>query len=98
MKDIDNLLDTIRQKAKEHKETVCIGRSHGVHAEPMTFGVKLCGWLDLFERNKRNFEKAMNEAAEMILAYAHENDVVLLKASHGIALERIVPIIVKEEK
>lgn len=43
-------------------------------------------------------EKAMNEAAEMILAYAHENDVVLLKASHGIALERIVPIIVKEEK
>lgn len=62
LKDIDNLLDTIRQKAKEHKETVCIGRSHGVHAEPMTFGVKLCGWLDLFERNKRNFEKAMNEA------------------------------------
>ena len=39
-------------------------------------------------------EKAMNEAAEMILAHAHENDVVLLKASHGIALERIVPIIV----
>lgn len=62
LKDIDNLLNTIRQKAKEHKETVCIGRSHGVHAEPMTFGVKLCGWLDLFERNKRNFEKAMNEA------------------------------------
>lgn len=62
LKDIDNLLDTIRQKAKEHKETVCIGRSHGVHAEPMTFGVKLCGWLDLFERNKRNFEKAMYEA------------------------------------
>ena len=43
-------------------------------------------------------EKAMNEAAEMILAHSHENDVVLLKASHGIALERIVPIIVKEEK
>lgn len=41
-------------------------------------------------------EKAMNEAAKMILDYAHENDVVLLKASHGIALERIVPIIVKD--
>lgn len=41
-------------------------------------------------------EKAMNEAAKMILGYAHENDVVLLKASHGIALERIVPIIVKD--
>ena len=62
LKDIDNLLNTIREKAKEHKTTVCIGRSHGVHAEPMTFGVKLCGWIDLFERNKRNFEKALTEA------------------------------------
>lgn len=60
--DIDNLLQTIKEKAKEHKNTVCIGRSHGVHAEPMTFGVKLCGWIDLFERNKRNFEKALEEA------------------------------------
>ena len=62
LKDIDNLINTIREKAKEHKTTVCIGRSHGVHAEPMTFGVKLCGWIDLFERNKRNFEKALEEA------------------------------------
>ena len=62
LKDIDNLVNTIREKAKEHKTTVCIGRSHGVHAEPMTFGVKLCGWIDLFERNKRNFEKALEEA------------------------------------
>lgn len=60
--DIDNLLQTLKEKAKEHKNTVCIGRSHGVHAEPMTFGVKLCGWIDLFERNKRNFEKALEEA------------------------------------
>ncbi|MBQ9246157.1 adenylosuccinate lyase [bacterium] len=62
MKDIDNLLETLKEKAKEHKNTICIGRSHGVHAEPMTFGVKLCGWIDLFERNQRNFEKALNEA------------------------------------
>ena len=63
LQDIDELLNVIKNKAKEHKETVCIGRSHGVHAEPMTFGVKLCGWLDLFERNKRNFEKALSEAS-----------------------------------
>ena len=62
LNDIDELIKTIKEKAKEHKETVCIGRSHGVHAEPMTFGVKLCGWIDLFERNKRNFENALNEA------------------------------------
>ena len=63
LEDIDNLLATLKQKAKEHKSTICIGRSHGVHAEPMTFAVKVCGWIDLFERNKRNFEKALDEAA-----------------------------------
>ncbi|MBQ3641582.1 adenylosuccinate lyase [bacterium] len=63
LKDIDEIISVIRDKAKEHKQTVCIGRSHGVHAEPMTFGVKLCGWIDLFERNKRNFEKALEEAS-----------------------------------
>ncbi len=62
LRDIDNLINTIKEKAKEHKNTVCIGRSHGVHAEPMTFSVKLCGWIDLFERNKRNFEKALEES------------------------------------
>lgn len=63
LNDIDKIIETIREKAKEHKETICIGRSHGIHAEPMTFGVKLCGWIDLFERNRRNFEKALKEAS-----------------------------------
>ena len=62
LKDLDILLETLKEKAKEHKKTICIGRSHGIHAEPMTFGVKLCGWIDLIERNKRNFEKALDEA------------------------------------
>lgn len=62
LNDLDKLINTLKNKAKEHKNTVCIGRSHGVHAEPMTFGVKICGWIDLFERNKRNFEKALFEA------------------------------------
>lgn len=57
-KDLEKLIETIRNKAKEHKNTICIGRSHGIHAEPMTFGVKLCNWIDLFERNLKNFEKA----------------------------------------
>lgn len=62
LNDLDSLIETVREKAIEHRNTICIGRSHGVHAEPMTFGVKLCGWIDLFERNKRNFEKALEEA------------------------------------
>ena len=55
------ILETIKNKAIEHKQTICIGRSHGVHAEPMTFGVKLCNWIDLFERNLRTFEHACEE-------------------------------------
>ncbi|RUR73959.1 adenylosuccinate lyase [Chlorogloeopsis fritschii PCC 9212] len=42
---LQDLIDAIRQKAKEHRYTVMIGRSHGIHAEPITFGFKLAGWL-----------------------------------------------------
>ena len=41
--DLDRVLDVLKRRAYEHKETVCIGRSHGIHAEPTTFGVKLAG-------------------------------------------------------
>ena len=59
LKDLDNVIETIKNKAVEHRDTVCIGRSHGVHAEPMTFGVKLCSWLDNFQRAKKRFEIAL---------------------------------------
>lgn len=62
-KDLEKVIETIRNKAKEHKDTVCIGRSHGIHAEPMTFGVKLCNWLDIFERAKKRFDTAKEEIA-----------------------------------
>jgi adenylosuccinate lyase len=42
---LEDLIGAIRQKAREHKQTVMIGRSHGIHAEPITFGFKLAGWL-----------------------------------------------------
>ena len=57
-------IETIRNKAVEHKNTVCIGRSHGIHAEPMTFGVKLLSWLDHFERVKKRFDIAKEEIAQ----------------------------------
>lgn len=62
-KDLNKVIETIKAKAKEHKETICIGRSHGIHAEPMTFGVKLCSWLDVFERAKKRFLLAKEEIA-----------------------------------
>ena len=63
-KDLDKVIETIRNKSIEHKKTVCIGRSHGIHAEPMTFGVKLLSWLDHFERAKRRFVIAKEEIAQ----------------------------------
>lgn len=60
--DLKQVIETLKNKARQHKETICIGRSHGVHAEPMTFALKLCNWIDLFERNERNFLKASEEA------------------------------------
>ncbi len=62
-KDLNQVLNTIKAKVIEHKNTVCIGRSHGVIAEPMTFGVKMCSWLDLFERCKKRFLLAADEIA-----------------------------------
>ncbi|OGI03506.1 MAG: adenylosuccinate lyase [Candidatus Melainabacteria bacterium GWF2_37_15] len=60
-KDIEAVIGSIRQKAIEHKNTVCIGRSHGIHAEPTTFGHKMCLWLDIMQRNQQRFRTAAEE-------------------------------------
>lgn len=54
------LLDTMREMALKYKHTVCIGRSHGVHAEVMTFGVKVLSWLDIFERVYKKFRYSVD--------------------------------------
>ncbi|MBR1907749.1 adenylosuccinate lyase [bacterium] len=56
--DLDKLIKILKEKAIIYKNTVCIGRTHGVHAEVMTFGLKLLNWVDILERAKSNFEKA----------------------------------------
>ena len=61
LKELSELISVIKQKAIEHKDTICIGRSHGVHAEIMTFGFKLLNWLDSLERAKISFEHALKE-------------------------------------
>lgn len=60
---LNELIKIIRTRAYEYKNTVCIGRSHGVHAEITTFGFKLLNWLDAFERAKRSFERALDEVS-----------------------------------
>jgi len=62
-KDIEKVIFAIKKLAKTHKNTICIGRSHGVHAEPMTFGVKMLSWLDIFERSQKRFRASAKEIA-----------------------------------
>lgn len=61
-KDLDALIETLKNMAQKYRNTLCIGRSHGIQAEPMTFGIKMLNWLDIFERALKRF----NEAAEEI--------------------------------
>ncbi|MBQ8459812.1 adenylosuccinate lyase [bacterium] len=59
--DLNKTVETLKNLAKIHKQTLCIGRSHGIHAEVMTFGVKMCSWIDILERQKENFIHALNQ-------------------------------------
>ena len=61
LKEFNNLLTTIKNLAFKHKNTVCIGRSHGIHAEVTTFGTKLLNWYDELERAKFNLENSLKE-------------------------------------
>lgn len=61
LKEFNNLLTSIKNLAFKHKNTVCIGRSHGIHAEVTTFGTKLLNWYDELERAKFNLENSLKE-------------------------------------
>ncbi|HEY2152340.1 MAG TPA: adenylosuccinate lyase [Vicinamibacterales bacterium] len=58
LKDLDGLADAIRERAMEHRRTPMIGRTHGVHAEPMTFGLKLALWYAEVERDIERVRRA----------------------------------------
>lgn len=61
IQDLAETIQSLKELAKKHKTTVCIGRSHGIHAEIMTFGVKICSWIDILERQLDNFKHALEE-------------------------------------
>lgn len=61
IKDLDETIQALKDLAEKHKTTVCIGRSHGIHAEVMTFGVKICNWIDILERQRANFIHALEQ-------------------------------------
>ena len=68
--DIDMLLAALKKRALEHKYTVTIGRSHGIHGEPTTFGLKLAGFHAEFARNKERLKTARAEIATCAISGA----------------------------
>ncbi len=61
--DLDMLLESIKVRAYEHKDTVCMGRSHGIHAEPVTFGLKLASFYAEMQRNRVRLAAARENIA-----------------------------------
>ncbi|HML99009.1 MAG TPA: adenylosuccinate lyase [Tepidiformaceae bacterium] len=61
--DIDGLSAVLERQAVAHRDTLCTGRTHGVHAEPTTFGLKLAVWVDEMRRNRRRLEAARETVA-----------------------------------
>ncbi len=70
LRDIDELLISIKKQALKHKFTLCIGRSHGIHAEPITFGLKLLTFYQEFLRNKKRLENSVKEISTCAISGA----------------------------
>ena len=62
-KDLLNFIEILKEKAQEHKYTVMMGRTHGVHAEPTTFGLKIALWYEEMKRNLERFRNAKQRVA-----------------------------------
>ena len=69
-KDIDELLKVLKNKSLKYKNTICIGRSHGIPAEPTTFGLKLASFYQEFKRNKKRLESAIEEISTCAISGA----------------------------
>ena len=70
LKDIDQILKILKSKAKKYKFTPCIGRSHGIHAEPITFGLKLASYYEEFKRNRKRLINAIDEISTCAISGA----------------------------
>ena len=68
--DLDRLLEALKARALEHKDTLCLGRSHGIHAEPTTFGLKLAGHYAAFARARERLVQARREVATCAISGA----------------------------
>ena len=89
--DLDKLLSALKTRAIEHRETLTIGRSHGIHAEPTTFGLKLAGHYAIFERCKCRLEAARADIATCAISgavgtFSNIDPAVEAKVAEGLGL------------
>ena len=70
LKDLDQILKVIKKQAKKYKFTPCMGRSHGIHAEPITFGLKLASFYEEFKRNRLRLVRAIEEVSTCAISGA----------------------------
>ena len=70
LKDIDQILKVLKKQSKKYKLVPCMGRSHGIHAEPITFGLKLASFYEEFKRNRKRLVDAINEVSTCAISGA----------------------------
>ncbi len=90
--DLVRLLDVLKRRALEHKETLCVGRSHGIHAEPTTFGLKLASAYAEFSRARTRLSAARREIATCAISgavgtFAHVDPRVEIHVAKKLGLE-----------
>ena len=105
LRDVDAVMEALRARAFEHKHTLTIGRSHGIHAEPTTFGLKLAGHYAEFARNRRRLQAARDEIAVCALSgavgtFAHVDPRVEahVAAALGLAVEPISTQVIPRDR
>ena len=70
LKDLDLILKVLKKQARKYKFTPCMGRSHGIHAEPITFGLKLASFYEEFKRNRKRLVNAIEEVSTCAISGA----------------------------
>ena len=70
VKDLDQILKVLKRQARKYKFTPCMGRSHGIHAEPITFGLKLASFYEEFKRNRKRLVDAIDEVSTCAISGA----------------------------
>ncbi len=89
IKDIESLISVLKEKARRFKDAIMAGRTHGVHAEPITFGFKICVWMDEMKRNLERMKMAKEELRVGKISGACGTYPILSPDVERIALERL---------